>query len=208
MEADINEFKGQLKDIIKNPNTRVLLKTRPVLNQTLNFDILCHMLDGKRKKASKGIMLTLFRAHPYISNLLSKRKIEINGLTFIDPLYSISGDTRPYSDKAIILSCPFSRSFEENLFEALELVGKIDFVLIDDVCTLLNYWRFDRIEGFLEQLSKRLVGLGDPTMVIVADCTKDKKILEAAGTICDKVIEVNGIKKKKTVKKRVKKKGA
>jgi hypothetical protein len=207
MEADINTIRKELKSIITDDNTRVLFKTRPVLNQLLNLDIVAYMVKrGKTKKnknGKKGVMMTFFRTHPYLYNLMRKRKIDTETIVFIDPLFNISGDTRKYSDQAIIIPCPFARNFEDNIMDALSDVDGIGYLMIDDIVALQNYWDLKRIERFLERLSKKLAELGDPPILIIADCTKDDNILKLAGSICDKVVLVNGMKKNKMVKKKL-----
>jgi hypothetical protein len=218
MLIDIKDLKSELDNIVTDRNTRVLFKARPILNQSLNLDLITYLLEkikanisnlngSKRTSAkmkvkenegtSKGVIVTIFRSHSFVHSLLKKLKVDVDRVVFIDPIYSISGDVRKHADQAIILPCPFARTFEDSFFEALDKVGEVDFLLIDDIVTLNNYWSRERIEAFLNALSKRLAEMGDPSILIIADSTKDGGIIDIASAICDRVIEVDGIKKMK-----------
>jgi hypothetical protein len=146
------------------------------------------------EKPTKVLILNLVRAHPYLFNLLKKKNIDTSNLVFIDGLFNISGDSRKQSEQAILLATPFSKTFEEDLFKILTENPGIDFLLIDDIMGLQNYWSLERIETFLEKLSMVLSGMGDPPVFIFADISKDERILTAAEAICDKVINVDGLK--------------
>lgn len=146
------------------------------------------------EKPTKVLILNLVRSHPYIFNLLKKKKIDTSNLVFIDGLFNISGDSRKQSEQAILLATPFSKTFEEDLFKILTENPGIDFLLIDDIMALQNYWSLERIETFLEKLSMVLSGMGDPPVFIFADISMDERILTAAEAICDKVINVDGLK--------------
>jgi hypothetical protein len=196
MKIDINGLRNEMSEIMGTTNLRVLFRSKPVNNQTINFDLLNYMLKKRVKKngsPAKVLIINLVRAHPYIFNLLKKKKVETKNIVFIDALFNISGDTRKFSDQAILLPTPFAKSFEEDVFKTIGEIPDIDFILIDDIVALQNYWCLERIESFLEKLSLVLSGMGDPPVLIVADCTKDERILTAAGAICDKVIEVDGL---------------
>ena len=197
IEVDINGLRNRLADIMGGQNVRILFKSKSVNNQTLNFDVLNYMLK-KRKRPNGGptkvLILNLVRAHPYIFNLLKKKGIDTSDLVFIDGLFNISGDSRKYSEQAILLPTPFSKTFEEDIFKILNENPGIDFLLIDDIVALQNYWSIERIENFLEKLSMVLSGMGDPPVIIIADSTKDERILTAAEAICDKVILVDGLR--------------
>jgi hypothetical protein len=197
MKIDINGLRNELGQIMAGQNVRVLFKVRPVVNQTLNFDLLNYMIKKRKRKLespAKGLILNLVRAHPYLCSLLKKKKVDIKNIIFVDALFNISGDSRKQSEQAILLQTPFSKTFEDDIFRILNENPDIEFFMIDDIVALQNYWGIERIEIFLEKLSMVLSGMGDPPVIIVADCTKDERILTAAGAICDKVIDVDGLK--------------
>lgn len=197
IEVDINGLRNMLGELIDGKNVRVLFKARPVNNQTLNFDLLNYMLKKRKRnsdKPVKGLVLNLVRSHPYLVNLLKKKNIDITNLVFVDALFKISGDSRTSSQQAILLQTPFAKTFEEDVFKIISENPGIDFLLIDDIVALQNYWSLERIETFLEKLSMVLSGIGDPPVFIIADSSKNERIITAAENICDKVIDVDGVK--------------
>lgn len=201
MKLDINGLDKELKNILTGSNSKVMFQARPVLNQHLNYDVLKYLLGQEN---ANGVMVNLYRSHLYMHTLLQKRKVKANGLRFLDSLYSISGDTRKSNKKAIMVPCPFSNDFEDELFSCISEMERVDFIQIDDIVALQNYWNRERIEDFIDRLSKNISLLGDPPLCIVADSTRDEWVLEAIRSICHTVVEVNGFKLRRV--KRIRKK--
>lgn len=202
MKVDINSLRQEVRGIMDNDRDKVLFKTRPVLNQYLNLDLITYLITRKNRKGKKGALLNFFRTHPYIYRLLKKRKVKTDSIVFIDALFNISGETKMYDADAVILPCPFKEDFEEKLFQALEDIGSLDFLIIDDLAALQNYWADERIENFLKKLVNKVERMGGPPIVIVADMTKNERLLEMASSYCDIEVEVNGYKNKKKRKLR------
>ncbi len=105
-----------------------------------------------------GFFVVLDRPHQYMSYLLHMHKIGQEKLWYIDTVTHMSGVKKETEENVDFLEGPFHI---ENLFDKFELqegnaIGEraispknIDFFLIDNISTMLNYNTMKRVEEFI-----------------------------------------------------------
>ena len=118
----------------------------------VNLVLLKAFLEEKRKK---GMMITIDRPHQYVSHLMQLHGVDQTNLTFIDAISTHSADTKGGA---------VAREFQRGPFHIETLpdfltrpdngsglavdMSKMDFVIIDNVSTLLTYNSMDSIKRF------------------------------------------------------------
>jgi len=132
MKIDLAVLEDALEEII-DAHKRVLFRVPPVSIVRLNVTLLENLL-----KDGKGAYITCHRCHIYVSRLLRKKGYPMDRITFIDPLYRISGDVRKPDECAKLIVTPFSRHFFPELKNTLEEVD-FDFAIMDCITSLLNF---------------------------------------------------------------------
>ncbi len=119
-----------------------------------NLLLLKGLLDFE---GEKGFFVTLDRPHQYMSYLLQMHEVGQDNLWFIDSVTHVSGTKKEDKKHVNFLEGPFHI---EKLFDKIELGGdlatqsflsteKIDFILIDNIATMLNYNEVSRVEEFI-----------------------------------------------------------
>lgn len=122
----------------------------------VNLVLLKDFLDEKRKK---GVIVTIDRPHQYISHLLQLHGIDQTNLTYIDAISTHSSDTKGGAVASEFQHGPFHiESLPDFMFSGedtrragmLDLSGA-DFVVIDNVSTLLTYNTMESIRKFFSK---------------------------------------------------------
>lgn len=147
MMEEIRGLRNSAK-IIVNTNFTQIGKT--------NLLLLKGLLDIEREN---GFFVALDRPHQYMSYLLHMHEVTQDNLWFIDAVTHTSGLRRKERDNVNFLEGPFHI---ENLFDNLNIgvdgcsflsPERIDFFIIDNVATMLNYNDTVRVEEFIVSFS-------------------------------------------------------
>ena len=163
----------------------------------VNLVLLKSLLDEKRKK---GVIITIDRPHQYISHLLQLHGIDQTHLTFIDAISTHSADTKAGSVAAEFQKGPFQiEGLPEFLFSpsALKLdpmvdMSQVEFIVIDNVSTLLTYNTMEAIRKFLSKYSELASGLKPkpPSTAFVMDKDLHTELFGIISGMSRKVIDV------------------
>jgi hypothetical protein len=119
----------------------------------VNLVLLKDLLDEKHKK---GIIVTIDRPHQYIAHLLQLHGVDQTNLIYIDAISSFSSDTKGGSVAKEYQNGPFNiEALPEFLFSEDESkragmvdMADIEFVVMDNVSTMLTYNAMDGIRKF------------------------------------------------------------
>ena len=131
-----------------------------------NLILLKGLLEDLQKK---GLFVTVDRPHQYMEHLLRMHKINYTNLFFLDTITTFSG---AISDKNIninnvtILDSPFQIDLLPELFShsnkniglknQIDITG-LEFILIDNVASMLNYNDLETVENFLKKYFDKFI---------------------------------------------------
>ncbi len=155
-ERDITLAKNLMKKIdeVRGGKSTLSLIVNTSFTQIgkINLLLLKGFLDLEGKK---GCFVVLDRPHQYIAYLLNMHDISQENIWYIDTVSQMSGQKKEEGDKVNFVEGPF---YLENLFDAFvsdekgtALVSrdKVDFVLVDNISSMLSYNTMDKVEEFL-----------------------------------------------------------
>ena len=185
---------------MEGSNQKNLLVVTDFANRGLmNLQLLKFFLQERKQT---GVFITFDRPHQYISKLLKFNEINQEGLTFVDAISLISGETSKSSGISVrFMKGPYQIGIFKNLvgrgfgsegksMAEIELKN-LDFIMIDDITALTVYNDMDSVKDFIttflstvEQLNTFLVGL-------VIDANHNKDIYSMVHQYCDREILVN-----------------
>ncbi len=151
VEKIMEEIRG-----LRNSATLVFNTTFTQIGKT-NLLLLKGLLDIEQLT---GYFIVLDRPHQYMSYLLHMHKVSQENLWFIDSVTHQSGVKMELSDRVEFLEGPFH---VENLFKTFEMINdgkgkgfvsmdRVDFLLVDNIATMLNYNNIEQIEEFVISL--------------------------------------------------------
>ncbi len=165
-------------DQVDNPGT-LLFNTSFTQIAKTNLLLLKGLLDMEEKK---GYFVVLDRPHQYMAYLLHMHDVSQENIWYIDTVTHMSGQKKVDRDNVDFVEGTFHI---EQLFDAFEPGSDkeshfaspedIDFVLIDNISSMLNYNSMDKIEEFVKSF-KELISEYDDLMgclVIDADSHPD-----------------------------------
>ncbi len=168
-----------------------------------NLILLRALLEELKKK---GILVTLDRPHQYMEHLLRMHRINYENLLFIDTIARFSGNI--LSDNlnvgnVRILNSPFQIDLLPELFastpeekvgveDKIDITG-VDFILIDNVATMLNYNDPTSVESFLENYMAKFSNLNNILISLTLDSVAYNSLYQAARRLFDREINVDDL---------------
>jgi len=155
-----------------------LLVTRYTSLVRLNLVLLKAFLD---EKCMKGVVITLDRPHQYLSHLLVLHGVDTKNLRFIDAISVHSSDSKAGTSTSGFEQGPFHIeslptyfcSPGDNRQVSLVDLSSTEFIIIDNVATLLAYNTMDSITGFFREYVRVLGGLNARPIVTAVVLDKD-----------------------------------
>jgi len=177
--------------------SQIMAINTPTVNiSRVNLVLLKSMLDSLDKQ---GIFITIDRPHQYAEHLLRIHGIDHSKLTFIDMISAIAGDQKTGDKKWVDAKGPFSLM---DLLDLIKLsnVGKespyqdllrLDFLLFDNIGSLLVYNNYDSIRKFfimLTELIKRTEGI---CVIFVIDSNHYKELYDDTCSRSDKCFDIS-----------------
>lgn len=179
--------------VVFNANFTQIAKTNLLLLKGL-LDI-----DGE-----KGLFVVLDRPHQYMSYLLHMHDVSQERLWYIDTVTHVSGGKREEDKNVNFLEDPFH---VEDLFESFGThvnagfqgeftdIDNIDFILVDNVATMLNYNETKRVERFIKVFHSFLSDHPHVLGGLTIDPESNPELNEIINNYFDFVIDVETIKK-------------
>jgi hypothetical protein len=163
----------------------------------VNLVLLKAFLEEKRRK---GLMITIDRPHQYVSHLMQLHGVDQSNLTFIDAISTHAADTKggavapefqrgPFHIEALP---DFLMKPENNGSGLLVDLSKIDFIVIDNVSTLLTYNTMDSIKRFFEKYVEMVKSVrpGGIQTALVMDRDQHPQLFEFVSSMARKAIDL------------------
>lgn len=200
-EKDLDTVKGLMEEIDGiegHDNKSLLFDTSFTQIAKTNLLLLKGLLDIKDKK---GYFVVLDRPHQYMAYLLHMHDISQENIWYIDTVTHMSGQEKVEKDNVDFVEGPFHI---EHLFDALEPKSEeqsnfaspeeIDFVLIDNISSMLNYNSIEKAEEFIESF-KELIDKSEGIMgCLVIDSDSYPELDSIIRNYLDEAIEIDSIK--------------
>jgi hypothetical protein len=174
-----------------------LVQTKYTNLVRVNLVILKALLDDQRKT---GLVITVDRPHQYLSHLMQLHQVDQKNLAFLDVISSHSSDSKGEASSKEFHRGPFHiETLPDFLFsgnaESRELgidISKIQFIVIDNVSTLLTYNTMESIMTFFELYAERVKSSGrHPLLSVVAiDNTLHQSLNDLIQPRCKKTIDI------------------
>ncbi len=162
----------------------------------VNLVLLKAFLEEKRKR---GMMITIDRPHQYVSHLMQLHGVDQTNLTFIDAISTHSADTKGGAVAPEFQRGPFHiETLPDFLMRpdngaglAVDL-SKMDFVIIDNVSTLLTYNSMESIRRFFVrylEVLRAISGQGIQT-ALVMDRDQYPQLFDFVASLARKSIDL------------------
>ena len=189
----------RLSNLIKSDHRPASLTasiSAPTVNiARINISLLKAMLDLLHKQ---GIFVTIDRPHQYAEHLLRIHNIDFSKLTFIDMISAYAGDRKvgfkewtnshgPFSLGDILDLIKLSNAAKESLY--VDLL-QIDFILFDNIGSLLVYNRADSVKRFLGQLMEQVKKTSGIFVAFVIDPRNYADLFDDVNSRSDICIEI------------------
>ncbi len=150
-----------------------------------------------------GFFTVLDRPHQYMSYLLKMHEVNQENLWFIDAVTHMSGLKREENNQVNFLEGPFHI---ENLFEVVELgikqtkttfhsIESIDFFIVDNIATMLNYNDMNRVEELIISFHNFLKTHPHMMGGVTIDKESNPELSEILTEHFDYMIEMEDLKK-------------
>ncbi len=151
-----------------------------------------------------GLFVVLDRPHQYMSYLLHMHDITQENLWYIDTVSHMSGEKAKDNDNVNFLDGPFH---VEDLFESFEAhidigskgkftdIDNINFILVDNVSTMLNYNTTDRVKKFIELFKDFIDNHAHLLGGITIDPESNPELNDIVNEYFDYKIDIETIKK-------------
>jgi hypothetical protein len=132
----------------------------------LNLVLLKVLLEEQKRK---GLMITIDRPHQYLSHLMQLHALDQTDLVFIDTISGHASDTKGGAAAPEFQNGPFQiDTLPDFLYgggnggtkSSLDM-SKVEFVLIDNVSTLLTYNSMENVRRFLQKYTD-IIGKTSP----------------------------------------------
>ena len=166
-----------------------------------NLLLLKGLLDYESKK---GYFVVLDRPHQYMAYLLHMHDISQENIWYIDTVTHMSGTEKVESDNVDFVKGPFHI---EHLFDAFQPESEgethfaspkeIDFVLIDNISSMLNYNSMDKIEEFIESFHHLIQSRNNLMGCVTIDKDSHSGLYKMISKHFDNVIDIEELKKKR-----------
>ncbi len=174
-----------------------LLQTRYTNLVRLNLVVLKALLEMKGRK---GIMITVDRPHQYLSHLMQLHGVDQSNLTFLDAISTHAADTKGGAVAPEFQMGPFHiEALPDVLAEpsgqgALGLVdlSRVEFVVIDNISTLLTYNSMESVKEFLRKYMEVVVDRKSTPVqtVVVMDKDQHPDLYALISAVSRKAIDV------------------
>ena len=143
----------------------VLVQTKYTNLVRVNLVILKALLDDQKKS---GLVITIDRPHQYLSHLMQLHQVDQKNLVFLDVISLHSSDTKGQASVKEFQRGPFHiETLPDFLFsgssESRELgidISKMQFIVVDNISTLLTYNTMESIVKFFERYGQMVKSSG------------------------------------------------
>jgi hypothetical protein len=205
MNANDIKLMNGLIPKIREPTlgNRVLFLVNYMQIAKTNLILLKALLEELNRR---GIFISIDRPHRYMGHLLRIHRINYTNLLFIDTITTFSSDK--FDDdieqsSVKVIESPFQihllpellsmdSQYYGNMGYNIDLAG-VDFILIDNIASMLNYNDHVMVEGFLESYLNKLTENKNIFTPILLDRNTHSALYESVKRLCDGEIDVDEI---------------
>lgn len=143
-----------------------------------------------QKKGLSGAFISVDRPYQYMAHLLTMHQVQSEQVVFIDALGCFSADSKVSKAKASYLKGPFH--IDRLPMTIKEWGGnghsvnlaRCQFIIIDNLSTLLNYNSFSSVELFLRRYIESLSSSTVLTAPLMIDRENCSPLYDSARTLC------------------------
>lgn len=176
---------------------RVVTISTPSVNIAIvNLLLLKAWLEYLEKQ---GVFVTIDRPHQYIEHLLKMHEIDYSKLAFIDMASSFGGDIKDQESDSATMCGPFSPM---DLLDLIRITGletppsyldllRFDFILLDNINSLMMYNSHDLIKKFLQSLLKLIREADKIFIAFVMDPRLDKRLFDDLSKQSDTCLDID-----------------
>ncbi len=165
--------KGDRKKVIKVPQ-QFLARGNLIILKVLLQD-----------EGMKGVAVVLDRPHQYLAYLLHLHKINQKNISYVDAITHFSGEKIEGDGSITYTDGPFHIELLVNAFSEGYGTGfksrsinlrEVDFILIDNIATMLSYNTLGMITGFLDDFFEVINGINTIMTIIPIDSRAHKEL--------------------------------
>ncbi len=152
------------------------------------------------EKHKRGIMVTIDRPHQYVSHLLQLHGVDQANLTFVDVISSHAADTKGGAVAPEFSRGPFQIGTLPEFLMNPPSVSSVttakpsdmDFVILDNVSTLLNYNSMDSVMEFFRKYSEvtRMLRERGVKTILVMDRDMHPALYDFLSSMARKMIDL------------------
>lgn len=192
----VKSIMGEI-DNIDNPST-VLFDTSFTQIAKTNLLLLKGFLDMKDQK---GYFVVLDRPHQYMAYLLHMHDISQDNIWYIDTVTHMSGEQKVDNENVDFIEGAFHieqlfEKFDERESENSQFAqpDEVDFVLIDNISSMLNYNSMDNVEEFVKSFKELVDGYDNLMGCLVVDSDSHPDLDKVVRKYINPVIDVDKFK--------------
>jgi hypothetical protein len=163
----------------------------------VNLVLLKVFLEEKRRK---GLMITIDSPHQYISHLMQLHGVDQTNLVFLDTKSNHASDTKAGTASPEFQRGPFQiETLPDFLYDHgnggsrfIVDMGKVEFVIIDNISTLLTYNTMEGVKRFLQKYLD-IIGKTSPNgiqTIFVMDKNQHPDLFQFIVALSKKVIDL------------------
>ncbi len=182
---------------IENPNT-ILFDTSFTQIAKTNLLLLKGFLDMEDKK---GYFVVLDRPHQYMAYLLHMHDISQENIWYIDTVTHMSGGRKVDNENVDFIEGAFHieqlfEKFEKNRSDDHQFASPndVDFILIDNISSMLNYNSMEKVEEFVESFRSLVKNYENLTGCLVIDSDSHPELDKVIQKHVNPVIDVKKFK--------------
>ncbi len=199
-EMDLHLANRMIKDIENDlSSSKFVFNTTFTQISKTNLLLLKGFLDIQKKS---GLFTVLDRPHQYMSYLLNMHGVSQENLWFIDAVTHTSGQELKRSRKVNFLASPFHvdrllediEFYSNNKTKGFIPLQKVDFLMIDNIATMLNYNMMRKVEDFVVSLSDFQKEYDHIVISVTIDRESNPKLCEVLLEYFDSIIDTEELK--------------
>ncbi|MFP4142343.1 MAG: hypothetical protein ACLFT7_03250 [Thermoplasmata archaeon] len=164
-----------------------------------NLLLLKGFLDLEDKK---GYFIAIDRPHQYMAYLLNMHEVDYDHLWFIDTVSQVSGQKNVNSDNVNFLDGPFHieqllsvfEGASENSKNSLTSIDENDFIMIDNIFSMLKYNTKESVEDFVGSFRELLSRYEGIIGTLVLDSESNPDLYDLIKNYVNKKINLEGMK--------------
>jgi hypothetical protein len=159
--------------------------------------ILLRICLGKRSE--KGMFISIDRPHSYTQIALKKHAIPQEGIIYIDLISKLTGTPAEESQVKFlasgyapkILSDYFSRAYiHEGAMKHFINLEEMNFILVDNLSTMLQYATMDKVKKFMGDLLELLKKHASMRAMLIVDPKENPEVHALLRPYCEREIPV------------------